>query len=101
MNAEQLGRFQAEHLEYCAANGLDPARTSSEWRPDAEGRMVLVGHMDLGEPTPRPGFVLDLDGESCCCGTEGCDGGLAEWGIDPAEVTEHRGRIPLGAVDCE
>jgi hypothetical protein len=68
--------------------------------------MIIVGHHDLGEPTPRPGYVLNLaEWDSCCCGTPRCDGALAErlkaWGVDPAEVTEYRSTVPLGAVDRE
>jgi hypothetical protein len=81
--------------EYCEVNGLDPAVTSVTFNAAYE----ITGHLyapSLGFPVPC---------RECCCGVEGCDGGLAErlaeWGIDPAEVTEVRGTIPLGAVDCE
>jgi hypothetical protein len=98
--------LEAQSTEYCKVRGLDPGRTSVEWRPDGYGNMIIMGHRDLGEPTPRPGYALNLaEFDSCCCGTPGCDGGLAErlkaWGIDPAEVSEVRGTFPLGAVDCE
>lgn len=98
MNREERMDLEAQAAEYCKSHGLDPTRTSVEWRPDGRGNMVLMGHRDLGEPTPRPGYVLHLD--TCCCGVPGCDGGLGErleaWGIDPAEVTRHEGTIPLG-----
>lgn len=99
MNNEERELRLREHREYCEANGLDPTRTSVEWRPDGHGNMVLVGHRDLGEPTPRPGYVLHLD--DCCCGVPGCDGGLGERlaadGIDPADVTRYQATIPLEA----
>jgi hypothetical protein len=59
----------------------------------------ITGHVDLADPHPRPGYEL-VAPSTCCCGREHCDGGLADrlaaWGIDPAEVTEYRGTIPLG-----
>jgi hypothetical protein len=76
-----------EAREYCEANGLDPGRVSVTW--NAAG--AITGHVDLVGPVAWP---------PCCCGNEGCDGGLTErlemWGIDPAEVTSHQGTIALG-----
>jgi hypothetical protein len=81
------GKMIREAREYCEANGLDSSRVSITW--NAAG--AITGHADLKGPVAWP---------ACCCGKEGCDGGLAErleaWGIDPAEVTSHQGTIALG-----
>lgn len=75
--------------EYCEENGLKPAETSVTFNAAYE----ITGHVHA----PVAGFPVP---EPCCCGDEGCDGGLserlAEWGINPADVTEVRGTIPLG-----
>jgi hypothetical protein len=65
--------------EYCYQHGLDPARTSVEFRPDGSGGMTLAGHHDLG---PEPGFrlgpvrpgALEDFAKSCACGCDCCCG---------------------------
>jgi hypothetical protein len=78
--------------EYCEARGLDPSRVSITFNAAGEAR----GHLDLETALGfRVGSVENL-ADWYCCGVEGCDGGLGERGIDPAELTSYTATIPLG-----
>lgn len=77
---------------YCDEHGLDPQLISGTMRRTATG-WTVTGHQVLERPL--------LPTERCCCGSDPCDGGLRERGIDPAELTSHQAVVPLGVVDCE